>query len=96
MFLDRVAKYHILLFHVQLNKLKLLFFKIKGKSNGGFSKLFVASHNLSSTAVLVKQTDIDDQNDEQLDLLKVSTMRILISSKFLLSRIAQPWYQKII
>lgn len=50
-----------------------MFFSLipKGTSNGGFSKLFVANHDPSSTVVFVKQTNVDNQDNDHLDQIKV-------------------------
>ena len=49
--------------------LPLFFFS--GPGFGGLSKVFVARHSPSKTLVVVKQTNVDVKNAEQLEELKV-------------------------
>ena len=44
---------------------------ILGQGFGGLSKVFVACHCSSKTLVVVKQTNVDVQNAEHLEELKV-------------------------
>lgn len=53
-----------------------------GRSFGGLSKVFVALHNSSSNYLVVKQTNVDIQNTQHLDDIKVKCSVTKVEFKF--------------
>ena len=57
--------------HTEICCQSLLSIYFSGPGFGGLSKVFVARHSPSKTLVVVKQTNVDVKNAEQLEELKV-------------------------